>query len=121
MSLRVDLVPIIKEAEALLIAAEEKKRGPARDAAHNLLCALPRPSWADPEHGMTILYGPEQQIHPILEDLRFSALTWLKWLHTDEARTEWPPPAFLTMTILALEDFIPQNASVSANTAPVTS
>ena len=69
--MRVDLVPIVEQAQALLSAIEAKRRGPARDAAHRLMCALPLPSWADPSPGVSIHYGIEHDASMDIEQLRW--------------------------------------------------
>ncbi len=112
--MRIDLAPIVTEAQALLDAIERKQRGQARDAAHRLMCALPIPSWADPAPGVTILYGPEKEVAQPVEWIRHSTATWIKWLvDNGDPGSEWPTPAMLTEATRALEEFIPQNASVS--------
>ncbi len=111
--MRIDLAPVIEAAETLVKAIELEQRGPARDAAHLLICTMPMPSWGDPAPGVTILYGPEVEIAPDIEVLRFSACTWLKWLASDEINRKWPEPEVLRATISHLRDFVPQNASVS--------
>lgn len=105
--MRVDLAPIVKQAEALLAAIEAKQRGPARDAAHRLMCALPIPSWADPAPGVTVMYGIEFHASEGIEMLRYSAARWSLWLHDNgEPGDEWPPAVVLGEATHLLEAYV---------------
>lgn len=123
--MRIDLVPIVEMAANLLAAIDVRSKSRASSAAHQLLGMLPDPTWAETAPGMSIWYGTEAEAGQAIEALRTSCMRWLTWLidpSSDcEPDNEWPRPGNLIEATRRLEAFMPQNASVSANTAPTTS
>ena len=109
--MRIDLVPILAQANALVEAIRAKSASKASSAAHNLLCRLPDPTWAETAPGMRIYYGAEQDIDNRLNMLRYSAMKWLGWLITPDTDCEpnhqWPEPNTLSQSILALSEYAP--------------
>ncbi len=105
--MRVDVEPIIERAHLLVAAISDKSRSRSRSAAHQLLVALPDPTWAETAPGCAIYYGDESILAPSVEVLRYSALTWLKALvHPDtdwEPTAAWPQPDNLIAAIRDLE------------------
>lgn len=117
--MRIDLDPVIEQAQTLLIAIEAQSQSRASHAAHVLLCMLPDPTWAETAPGCRIYYGAERDADAALNVLRRHAMTWLGWLTEERSPSdEWPKPKRLAEAIQGLAAFIPQNASVSWNTAP---
>ena len=123
--MRIDLAPIIAQAETLVAAIESKGRSRSAHAAHMLLCVMPSPCWAESAPGCVNCSMDEYTAIPRIEALRFSALCWLallinpdKMLEPDD---EWPTPIVLNEAIRHLAELTPQYASVSRNTAPTAS
>ena len=120
--MRIDLEPVLAQAQTLITAIEAQSQSRASHAAHVLLGILPDPTWAETAPGCLIYYGDERDVDAALNVLRRHAMTWLGWLTEERAPSdEWPKPKRLAEAIQSLEAFTPQNASVSANTAPTMS
>lgn len=115
--MRIDLVPIIVRANSLRHAIDGKSRSRSSSEAHKLLCAMPDPTWAETAPGYSVWYGVEAEASQAIEALRTSAMRWLTWLVNPESdcepNNEWPRPENLIEATRRLEEFIPQNASVS--------
>lgn len=115
--MRVDVEPIIKQADLLCIAISIKSKSRASHEAYELLGVIPNPCWAESAPGCTIHYGDESIVAPKIEALRYSALTWLRALIDPtldwEPTAEWPQPDNLVGAIRDLSAFVPQNASSS--------
>lgn len=112
--MRLDLAPIIDQAQMLLTAIRAQSQSRASHAAHELLCKMPSPIWAETAPGCLIYYGFEREADQAMNVLRHNAMMWLRWLTEDrQPGDEWPQPKRLTEAIQSLETFAPQNASVS--------
>ncbi len=107
--MRIDLTTVINQAEHLVHCISTKSRSRSMQAAHDLLCCMPSPCWAETAPGCTIYYGNEASMAIQLELLRYSALTWLRGLIDPdvawEPNSEWPAPSNLVQAIRGLSEF----------------
>ncbi len=120
--MRIDLEPILAKAQTLLSAIEAQSQSRAAHHAHRLLHILPDPNWPETAPGMRIYYGIEKEADIAINDVRRHTMMWLGWLTEEhQPNDQWPQPKRLAEAIESLAAFHPQNASVSANTAPTVS
>ncbi len=104
--MRIDICPILEEAEKLIRAIEAKSWHHSVKAAHACLCAMPDPAWAEEVPGMAV-YGPgEQLLNGHINILRAHVMAaMLAMLDPDgswEVADEWPPPTKLKAAFHAM-------------------
>ena len=107
--MRIDLTPILLEANWLLAVIEDKSMSRARHSAHQLICSMPSPCWAETATGCAIYYGNEADMNEALNTLRINAMVWLAWLLNESIMSapdpEWPTPRKLSAAIQKLSEF----------------
>jgi len=97
--MRIDLAPILSEADELIAAIEVKSWHCSVNAAHACLRAMPSPAWAEATPGLA-QFGPgEWEANQAVNLLRRLVMAALM-AFTDERRSweasdEWPKPTGL--------------------------
>jgi len=112
--MRLNLPPILTEADKLIAAIEAKSWHHSVNAAHACLRAMPSPAWAESVPGVAQYGIGEHEAHRAVNLLRRLVMTAML-AFTDERKSweasdEWPKPTGLRSVVDELRAFCPMAA-----------